>query len=249
VGRLLAALDELKLRERTLVVFLSDNGGVYQLYKAGPFLAKGNAAQTSPTHLDVAGEEFSNAPLRAGKGSHYEGGIRVPCIVRWPGVVPAGTVSHTPIQATDWLPTLLDAAGTAAPQEHVADGVSLLPLLRGGELKPRPLFWYLPLYEVRWGGTPSAIIREGDWKLIEFFGDWFDAQGRYLPGAHLELYNLRTDLGETTNLMEQEPARAAALRAQLRAWLGRVPAEIPGSNPAFDERRQLLEVAGNAAEK
>jgi arylsulfatase A-like enzyme len=242
VGRLLGALDNLRLRERTLVVFLSDNGGVYQIYAAEPF-TKGSG---SATQLTVEREEFSNAPLRAGKGSHYEGGIRVPCIVRWPGVVPAGRVNDTPIHVVDWLPTLLEAAGATAPKQHVVDGVSLLPLLRGGNIQPRPLFWYLPLYEVRWGATPCAIIREGDWKLIEFFGDWFDPQGRYVPGARLELYNLRTDLGETRNLAEAESARAAALREQLHAWMKGVPAEIPGPNPNFDERRQLLET--NAAQ-
>jgi uncharacterized sulfatase len=242
VGRLLGTLDNLHLREHTLIVFLSDNGGVYQVNAAEPF----TNGPASATQLTVEREEFSNAPLRAGKGSHYEGGIRVPCVVRWPGVVPAGRVNATPIHVIDWLPTLLQAAGTSAPKQHRVDGVSLLPLLRGNQLPSRPLFWYLPLYEVRWGGTPCAIIREGDWKLIEFFGDYFDTQGRYVPDARLELYNLRTDLGETRNLAEAESARAAALREQLHAWIQGVPAEIPGPNPDFDERRQLLET--NAAQ-
>ena len=247
IGRLLSALDTLGQRERTLVVFLSDNGGVHQIYDAAPFTGADSAARTTPTTLQVVTEEFSNAPLRAGKGSHYEGGIRVPCLVRWPGVVPAGQVSDTPVHVTDWLPTLFDAAGATAPATHVVDGVSLLPLLRSGALPTRALFWYLPLYEVRWGGTPCTIIREGDWKLIEFFGDWFSPDGRYAPGARHELYNLRTDIGETRNLAGTETARAARLREQLYAWLRSVPAEVPTPNPAFNEPKQLLETNRGAA--
>lgn len=241
IGRLMAKLDELKLRERTLVVFLSDNGGIYQAYDPRPFAESHSVKLPTPTQLTVQREEFSNAPLRAGKGSHYEGGIRVPCIVRWPGVVKPGAVSQTPVHVVDWMPTLLAAGGAKAPASHVQDGVSLVPLLRGGMLQPRPLFWYLPLYEVRWGGTPGAIIREGDFKLIEFFGDWFDPRGKLVPGPRLELYNLRQDIGETRDLAASQPEKAAALRAKLRAWLKSVPAEIPGPNPHFDESRQLLE--------
>lgn len=241
VGRLLHRIDALKLREKTLVVFLSDNGGIYQIYQAKPFLATGDPAQQTPASLTVDREEFSNAPLRAGKGSHYEGGIRVPCIVRWPGVTPPGRVSDTPIHVTDWLPTLLEAAGASAPESHPVDGVSLLPLLRDGRLPVRALFWYMPFYEVRWGATPSAIIRDGDWKLIEFFGDAFDAQGRYLAGHRLELFQLRDDPGETRNLAGAEPARAEEMRDRLRTWMQSVDADLPGPNPQFSEARQLLE--------
>lgn len=242
VGRLLGELDALALRARTLVVFLTDNGGIRQVYDAKPFLVRQDPKHETPTRLTVQAEEFSNAPLRAGKGSPYEGGIRVPCLVRWPGVVPAGRVAATPIHVTDWLPTLLEAAGGAAPQAHAVDGTSLVPLLRGGALPPRPLFFYLPLYEVRFGATPCASVREGDWKLIEFFGDWFDPDGRYVPGHRLELYDLRNDIGETTNLAARQPGRAAALRETLHAWMKSVPAEIPTPNPKFEAQRQLLEV-------
>jgi arylsulfatase A-like enzyme len=242
VGRLLAALDRLALRERTLVVFLSDNGGIHQIYDFEPFLDRKAPNQKTPTRLRVQREEFDNAPLRAGKGSHYEGGIRVPCLVRWPGVVPAGRVTDTPIHVTDWLPTLFEAAGAVAPGGHAVDGTSLVPLLRGDQLPERPLFFYLPLYEVRFGATPCAVVREGDWKLIEFFGDWFDPDGRYVPGHRLELYNLRQDVGEESNLAARQPERAAALRQMLHTWMKSMPAEIPGPNPKFEEQRQLLEV-------
>ena len=136
----------------------------------------------------------------------------------------------------------LDAAGARAPATHVVDGVSLMPLLRGGTLPARPLFFYLPLYEVRFGATPCAVIREGDWKLIEFFGDWFDPEGRYVPGGRVELYRVRDDLGEQRDLAAREPDRVKALREKLRGWLHSIPATIPGPNPDFDESRQLLEV-------
>ena len=241
VGRLMAKLDELQQRERTLVVFLSDNGGVDLVYDMAPFSERQGAKPPTPMQLTVQRQEFSNAPLRMGKGSHYEGGIRVPCLVRWPGVVAPGTVSDTPVHVVDWMPTLFAAAGARAPAEHPVDGTNLLPLLRGQAVNPRPLYWYMPFYELRWGATPSGIIREGDWKLIEFFGDWINPAGRYTVGARLELYNLRADIGEKQNLAGTERPRAEAMRTKLRAWLKSIPAEVPAPNPAFDEARQLLE--------
>jgi uncharacterized sulfatase len=237
IGRLMSALDELRLRERTLIVFLSDNGGVYQSYDIKPF----TEGPGIDTQLRVAGEEFSNAPLRAGKGSPYEGGIRVPCLVRWPGVVHPGTVNATPVHVVDWAATFLALAGATAPPSHPLDGANLVPLLRGEAVRPRPLYWHLPLYDLRWGATPCAVIRDGDWKLIDYFGDSVDASGRYRPGARTELFNLRTDLGETTDLAATEPARARALQTALRHWLHSVGAEIPGANPHFDRTHPLKE--------
>ncbi|MBI5801301.1 MAG: sulfatase [Verrucomicrobia bacterium] len=240
VGRLLVKLDELKLRANTLVVFLSDNGGVRQMFDASDFRGEGTGRVTK---LRVSEEQFDNAPLRDGKGGAYEGGIRVPCIVRWPGHVPPGKVEHTPVHVVDWLPTLLAAAGTAAPAGHSADGVNLLPLLRGGTLAPRALYWHMPLYDLRWAATPCAVIREGDWKLIESFGDFFDRDAAYHVGARLELFNLRADLGEQRNLASSDPARAARMRGQLRAWLKSIPAEVPSANPRHDATRELQETS------
>jgi arylsulfatase A len=242
VGRLMAALDRLGLREQTMVVFLSDNGGIDMAYSARPFAATQGATAPTPTRLEVERREFSNAPLRMGKGSHYEGGIRVPCLVRWPGVTPPGGVSDVPVHVIDWLPTLLAAAGTGTPADHPVDGIDLTPVLRGNRGPERALFWYLPFYEVRWGATPAAVVREGDWKLIEFFGDSFDPEGRYVAGGRSELYRLRDDPGEKRDLAAREPARVAALREKLHGWLQSIPATIPGPNPDFDESRQLLEV-------
>jgi arylsulfatase A len=238
IGRLMAALDELRLRERTLVIFLSDNGGVYQSYDILPF----TQGPGTDTQLRIVAEEFSNAPLRAGKGSPYEGGLRVPCIVRWPGVTPPGTTTATPIHVVDWAKTILEAARAAAPAEQTLDGTSLVPLLRGEALAPRPLFWHLPLYDLRWGATPCAVIRDGDWKLIDYFGDSFDAGGTYRAGARTELFNLRADPGETSELSAKEPARARALRVKLRGWLRSVGAEIPAANPHYDRAQPLREV-------
>lgn len=235
VGRLLAKLDGLQLRERTMVVFLSDNGGVKSVFD----LPDPPTESTAP--LKVRTQEFDNVPLRAGKGSAYEGGIRVPCLVRWPGAVKPGSVSDTPIHITDWLPTLLAAGGGKAPPDYPVDGTNLMPLLKGGPLPPRPLYWYMPLYDLRWAATPCAVVRDGDWKLIEYFGDWFGADAVYRAGHHLELYNLRSDLGETRDLAGSEPQRAAQLGGQLHAWMQSVSATIPGTNPHFDAQKSFVE--------
>lgn len=240
VGRLLAKLDELKMRDNTLVVFLSDNGGVKQMYDAKDFTGEGTGRLTK---LRASEEQFDNAPLRSGKGTAYEGGIRVPCIVRWPGQIQAGAVERTPIHVVDWLPTLLAAAGATAPVDHTIDGVNLLPLMRGGTLASRALYWHMPLYDLRWAATPCAVIRESDWKLIESFGDFFDDAGVYHAGARLELFNLRDDLGERRDLARSDPARAARMRAQLRAWLKSISAELPSANPHHDATRELQETS------
>ncbi len=238
IGRLMAALDETGQRENTLVLFLSDNGGIDTLL-ATPGMSGDPLDGSAP--LRVKAREFDNAPLRAGKGSPYEGGIRVPCILRWPAVVQAGQVCTTPVHVTDWMPTFLNMAGAPVPDSLSLDGVDLLPLLTGGALPERPLFFHLPLYDLRWGATPCAAIREGDWKLIEFFGDSFDDGFRYRPGRKLELFNLSEDLGETRDLASAEPALAEAMSVKIHDWLRSIPASIPGENPHFDPQRMLEE--------
>jgi uncharacterized sulfatase len=238
IGRLMAALDESGQRENTLVLFLADNGGLDTNYLPPGFT--GDPLDGS-VPLKVKTQEFDSAPLRAGKGGPYEGGIRVPCLVRWPARVKAGQVVATPVHVTDWMPTFFAAANVAPPPGHVLDGVNLVPLMRGEALPERPLFFYLPLYDLRWLATPSAVIREGDWKLIEHFGDWFDDKARYHAGAKIELFNLRDDLGETRDLSSAENGRAEAMRARLRAWMQSIPVPVPGENPHFDPRRMLEE--------
>ncbi len=160
-----------------------------------------------------------NSPFRAGKGHLYEGGIREPLIVRFPGVVKPGTVIGTPVSSVDFFPTFCAVAGVKPGD---VDGVNLLPLLRGGSLKPRPLFWHYPHYSNQ-GGEPGSAIRDGAWKLIEFHQD----------GRH-ELYNLDDDVPESRNLIAKEPAIAERLAARLGGWLRASGAIVPRRNPNAD---------------
>ncbi len=207
VGRLLHKLDELNLSNDTIVIFFSDNGGLRQMYTGnGPIVT-------------------TNAPLRNEKGTVYEGGIRVPLIVRWPGVVEPGSVCHTPVSSVDFYPTLLDVTKAQKPEGQTLDGESLIPLLRQkGELPDRALRWHYPIYH---HSTPAGAIREGDWKLLEFFDD-----------GHLELYNLREDIGERSNLAARQPAKASELQRKLAAWRKSVDAAMPVPNPDYDPARR-----------
>ncbi|HVK10918.1 MAG TPA: sulfatase-like hydrolase/transferase, partial [Gemmataceae bacterium] len=209
VGRVLATLDELKLAENTVVIFSSDNGGV------GGYVREG---------VKKAGDVTDNAPLRSGKGSLYEGGVRVPWIVRWPGKVPAGT-TDVPVISVDLLPTLLELARGKAPEEQPLDGLSLVECFAsGGARAPaRDLFWHFPGYlgagPGSWRTTPAGAVRSGDWKLLEFFED-----------GRRELYNLRDDPSQKTDLAPMHPDRAAALHAKLVAWRKQVNAPMPTPN-------------------
>ncbi len=207
VGRVLKALDELKLAENTLVVFTSDNGGV------GGYAREGIEAR------DIT----DNAPLRSGKGSLYEGGVRVPYIFRWPGKIKPGTTSDEPITSVDLYPTLLELTGAKPGPGQVLDGVSYLPTLTGGKRDRGPLFWHFPGYLGSGGGTwrttPAGSVRAGDWKLIEFF-----------EGGRLELYNLKDDLGEKANLAAKMPEKAKELHAKLVEWRKQVGAKMPTKN-------------------
>lgn len=200
VGKVLAKLDELGLGKNTIVIFTSDNGGL-------------STSEGWPT---------SNLPLRGGKGWMYEGGIREPLIVRWPSVVKPGSVVSTPVSSPDFFPTLLDVAGAKPQPGQVLDGVSLVPVLKGGTLPERALFWHYPHYGNQ-GGAPSAAIRRGDWKLIEWLED-----------GRVELFNLAQDLAETNDLAAQEPQRVAELPAELHAWQKEVGAKFPIPNPNYD---------------
>ena len=144
IGRVLAALDRNGLAERTVVVFMSDNGGL-------------STAEGHPT---------CNLPLRGGKGWLYEGGIREPMIIRAPGVTKAGSTCDTPVTSTDFYPTLLELAGLPLRPQQQVDGMSLVPLLKGDSLARGPLFWHYPHYGNQ-GGAPGGVVRDGDWKLID----------------------------------------------------------------------------------
>lgn len=194
VGRLLDGLAARGLAERTVVVFYSDNGGLARV-----------AAQT---------------PLRGGKGQLYEGGIRVPLVVRWPGVIAPGGVAARPVSSEDIAATLLAIAGVAS--EGPLDGVPFLPTLRGEAAGPRgPMFWHYPHYHVE-GGVPASVVRRGDWKLIEFHERTLTGRG-----PEPQLFDLGADPGESTDLAAQHPALVAELLAELRSWRERVGAAMP----------------------
>ncbi len=206
VGRILRQLDQLNLSDNTIVVFASDNGGLQKIYTG-------------------VGETVStNLPLRDEKGTLYEGGIRVPLIIRWPGVVKPGTVHREPATTADLLPTFCEMAGVKLQAQPI-DGTSLVSLLRDADasLDRDAIYFHYPHYH---HSTPAGAIRMGDWKLIEFFAD-----------GRLELYNLETDVSEKQNQADLRPELAAALQKRLAAWRREVGARMPTVNPKSDPQR------------
>ncbi|MES2597993.1 MAG: sulfatase [Verrucomicrobiota bacterium] len=208
VGTVLDKLDRNGLTENTVVIFFSDNGGLSTKATPGP---------------------TSNEPLRAGKGWLYEGGIRVPLIVRAPGMTKAGSTADTPVISTDFYPTLLTLAGLAAKPDQHRDGLDIGALLSGGAAPARdPFYWHYPHYH---GSTwaPGGAMREGDWKLIEFFDE-----------GTAELYNLKADISETQNLAATNPERLKSMQSKLAAWRGETGAymPLPGETPVSDKPKK-----------
>lgn len=196
VGTVLNKLDELGLTDKTVVIFMSDNGGLA-------------TSEGSPT---------SNVPLRGGKGWLYEGGIREPMIIRAPGTTSGGSVCETPVISMDFYPTILELAGLPLrPRQHM-DGRSLVPLLEGRTLDRGPFFWHYPHYGNQ-GGAPAAAVREGDWKLIEWYED-----------GKRELFNIREDIGEKQNRAAEMPEKVRELAAKLDRWRHSVGAVMPTTN-------------------
>ncbi len=214
IGIVLTALEDLALKDNTIIIFTSDNGGV----------AAGDAFATS------------NLPLRAGKGYQFEGGIREPYFVRVPWLK-GGQKSSVPVTGTDFYPTILELVGAdPKPGEHL-DGVSLVPLLKGDSIRARPLFWHYPHYGNQ-GGEPSSIIREGDWKMIHYYED-----GRQ------ELYNLKDDLGEDTDLAPENPERVKELSDKLFAFLKEAGARFPVKDPEYSSDLELKYLEGIVNER
>ncbi len=202
VGAVRKALEEAGLARDTAIFFFSDNGGLR--YEGG-----GKRLVTT------------NAPLRAGKGHLYEGGIREPLYIHWPGVTRPGRVFDTPVSSIDFFPTMLEMAGTKPPLP--VDGLSLAPMLRGGAAPARDaIYWHYPHYSNQ-GGAPGGAIRTGDWKLIEFYED-----------GRLELYNLKDDPGEKANLSLKNAQKAREMHEKLRKWRQETNALMPDPNPAYD---------------
>lgn len=213
--RVLHLLTTLGLEQNTIVVLTSDNGGM----SAANF---GNPDRVIPPDRLDAAYATSNLPLRAGKGWLYEGGIRVPLLIRWPGRSVPG-VCDTPVTGTDLLPTILEMTGSETSVDAACDGVSLVPLLRRtGSLDRESLFWHFPHYSNHGMQSPGGAIRRGDEKLIEYF-----------EHGTVQLFNLRDDPGEQHDLSQEEPARAEQLRALLHEWRTSVDASMMEPNPRF----------------
>jgi arylsulfatase A-like enzyme len=205
IGKLLNTLGELKLDQNTLVVFTSDNGGFYPVSSAGP--------------------------LRGNKGMLYEGGIRVPLIVKWPGKIKPGSVSNEPVISMDFFPTLLKVCGIPKPASKTLDGADFSILLLGeGILMRKALYWHFPSYLEKaagmkeiWRQTPGSAIRKGDWKLIETFED-----------GKLELFNVKDDIGEQNELSKKYPDKLKELRNDLMQWRKDFNAPVPTAlNPDY----------------
>jgi len=211
LGTIRAALKRMKLEDNTIIVFTTDNGGLLAM--------------------------TDNSPLRAGKGSAYEGGVRVPLIICWPGVTKAGLVEATPAITPDLYPTVLELA-SVKPLQSLVDGISLAPLLKSGAKPDRDaIFWHYPHYHPG-GATPYSAIRSGDFRLVHFYEDGRD-----------ELYDLANDVSETKDLAVTQPERAKALRTRLDAWLKSVDAQFPTTNPAFDPAADANQGKKNAKAK
>jgi arylsulfatase A-like enzyme len=216
IGRIMGKLEDLNLAKTTVVFFLSDNGG------------------TSGS--------TSMGPLRGSKGTIYEGGLRVPMFVRWQGMVRPGSSTDVPVSGVDLYPTILEMARVRRPLGYILDGESLVPLLTGsGGLAPRAIFWHFPAYlepdsgrKGPWKATPCSAVRQGDWKLIE-----------QLETGQLELYNLKDDIGEKTNLAQSRQDKAAELYQLLRDWRAATRAPVPTQkNPKYDPKAPVVMEGG-----
>jgi len=201
IGRLMDSLEQMGIDDDTIVIFTSDNGGLATSRGPGP---------------------TSNAPLRSGKGWCYEGGIRVPLIIRAPGLTKAGTVSKEPVVSMDYFPSILEMAGIDLKPKLHADGCSLVPLIkRGTKLNRNAICWHYPHYHgSTW--TPGAAIRARDWKLIEFYEE-----------NKIELYNLADDIGEKNDLAKKSPQKAKQMHKMLKAWQNKMGAKMPVPNPDY----------------
>jgi arylsulfatase A-like enzyme len=241
LGRVMAKLDELGLAENTLFIFYSDNGGNTHSNTPSDRTAK----NLRPGHPKLAQLEdwkkwagdlppTNNAPLREGKGRIYEGGQRVPLMIRWPGKIKSGSLTSTVVGPIDLFPTILDAVGLPKPEGHIVDGVSILPILKGtGTIEREAYFTWFP-HQV-----PAVSVRQGDWKLIHRF----EPHPTY-PETR-ELYNLQQDIGETNNLAAKMPEKVRALNGLIERFIEDTRALAPRPNPAYDPRETTAQDAND----
>ncbi len=219
IGRLIDGLDEMNLLGKTLIVFNSDNGALNRAW--------------------------DNSPLRGAKGVLYEGGIRVPLIMHWPDIIQGGTKNGEPVHIVDMYATFKDLAMGNISQDKVLDGESLVPLMtQSGKLKRKSIFWHHPHYIHDYGKTPSSAIRQGDYKLIYYYGDYLDTReyvpvenepyGKLILGERIELFNLAKDPGEGRDLSKEEPEVASKLLSELKMWLASIDASLPVKNESPD---------------
>lgn len=224
VGRIVKKLEETGLEDETIVMFFSDNGGLVSRFDEIPLLEKSKLSLYEGDSLQYIAT--SNDPLRAEKGTVYEGGIREPLIVRWPGSIEQGAVNSSIVTSVDFYPTFLELAGLQAPENQVLDGQSIVRnLLEGQQNSDRAVYWHYPVYH---HDVPKSVIRKGDYKLIENLVD-----------GSLELYNLTADIGESENLAASQPEKVSELHGLLIKWRQDVSARKPILNPDFDPERRL----------
>ncbi len=223
LGRVMDKLDALGLTENTMIVFFSDNGGLVSRFDKIPLLAQDKLEIYEGSPLQYIAT--SNAPLRAEKGTVFEGGIREPLLIKWPKVVAAGSTSPQLISSVDFFPTFVELAKGDLPAEQVTDGESFARILSGETpARDRTLYWHYPVYH---HDRPAGAIRQGKWKMIEYF----DTQ-------EVELYDLSEDIGEQINLADRLPDKRRKLSDQLATWRKEIAAQMPVPNPDFDPARR-----------
>ena len=234
VGRVLAALDELGLSSNTMVILASDNGGVgKELYSVG------------------------NAPFRLGKGTLYEGGVRVPLFIRWPGQIQPGSRCDAPVHFVDLFPTLCDAAGVKPDPGHQLDGTNLRPLFTGGTLPDRTLFVTYPHYIAGFGTTPVRAAIQNRYKLVWNPYDHIEIEGtrvtantiRYVPKPRVELFDMESDPGEHENIADKYPEKVSELKSLMETWMKETGAKDVTPNPAYDASRPLFNTREEALKK
>ncbi len=216
LGRIVAKLKELEIEDNTIVIFFSDNGGMAAMNV-------GNPKRIVPSEKVDLAYSTSNLPLRGAKGWLYEGGIRVPLIVKWPAAGKRGTVCATPVISVDFFPTIVEMVGNSDRLDQGTDGVSIAPLVQGQSIPDRPLFWHFPHYSNHGMHSPGGAIRWGKYKLLEYF-----------ENETVQLFDLESDIGEQNDLSKTDPETTQKLKQRLHQWRKQVNAQMMKPNPDFD---------------